>query len=106
LKYFIQTGNFVGLLRVDHQAEVVRQIFDLYLNGLSSVLIFRELINNGEQEQFLMKNAHEPIIDHDKFEQVQAEMKMRSNIDMAEGTKRRKNTHYSSKQGNDKLIYN
>jgi site-specific DNA recombinase len=128
------------------QAEVVRTIFDLYLSGLSIVLIIRELEkrnikspqgkdtwskravqtlltnekyighvllgktvtgefpnnkqlkNRGEQEQFLMRNAHKPIIDEEKFEQVQAEMSRRSNIEITDGKTVRKGTHYRSKR--------
>lgn len=54
--------------------------------------------NRGEQDQFLMKYAHEPIIDEIKFERVQSEMKRRSNIEVAYGKPKRKGTHYSSKR--------
>jgi site-specific DNA recombinase len=57
-------------------------------------------INNGEQSQFLMKHAHEPIIEEEKFEQVQEEMKRRSNIEISFGKAVRKGTHYSSKREN------
>lgn len=50
-----------------------------------------------------MKHAHESIIVEEKFEQVQAEMKKRSNIEMAGDTRRRKNTHYCAKR-DDLLI--
>lgn len=53
--------------------------------------------NSGEQDQFLMKNAHEPIIESEKFERAQAEMKRRSNIEIVFGKARRKGTHYSAK---------
>ena len=42
-------------------------------------------MNDGEHEQFLMKDAHEPIIDFDKFEQVRKEMERRSNIEIVNG---------------------
>ncbi|MBK5242617.1 recombinase family protein [Clostridium sp.] len=136
-----------GELIIDEeQAEVVRMIYDLYLNGLSVILIIRELEsrnikspqgkdtwskraiqtilinekyaghvlvgktysgdfpnnnqrkNDGEHEQFLMKNAHEPIIEEEKFEQVQEEIKRRSNIEIVNGKVRRKGTHYSVKR--------
>jgi site-specific DNA recombinase len=45
-----------------------------------------------------MKNAHEPIIEGEKFEQVQSEMKRRSNIEVVYGKAGRKGTHYSSKR--------
>jgi len=37
----------------------------------------KQFMNDGEHEQFLMKDAHEPIMDSEKFEQVQEEMKRR-----------------------------
>lgn len=58
----------------------------------------KQLQNRGEQEQFLMKNAHEPIIEDEKFEQVQEEMKCRSNVEIVFGKLKRKGTHYSSKR--------
>ena len=146
-KCFGYKHNENGELIIDEeQAEVVRTIFDLYLSGLSIVLIIRELEkrnkkspqgkntwskhsiqkilanekyighvllgktctgnfpnnrqqkNDGEQDQFLMKYAHKPIIEEDKFEWVQAEMKRRSNIEIAFGKVKRKGTHYSSKR--------
>lgn len=60
----------------------------------------RQRINSGEQEQFLMKDAHDPIIDLEKFEQVQEEMKRRSNIETVNGAVKRKGYHYSSKREN------
>jgi DNA invertase Pin-like site-specific DNA recombinase len=147
-KCFGYKHNEGGELIIDEgQAEVVRTIFDLYLSGLSVVLIIRELENrnikspqgkdtwskraiqtvltnekyighvligktysgdfpnnkqrrnNGEQDQFLMKDAHEPIIESKIFEKVQAEMKSRSNIEIVYGKARRKGTHYSTKRG-------
>ena len=38
--------------------------------------------NHGEQEQYLKKDAHEPIIELEKFEQVQAERERRCNIEI------------------------
>jgi len=58
----------------------------------------RQFMNDGEHEQFLMKDAHEPIIEFEKFEQVQMEMKRRSNMDIINGVARRKRTHYSTKR--------
>lgn len=58
----------------------------------------KQRINNGEKEQFLMKNAHEPIIEEEKFEQVQEEMKRRSNVEIVFGKSKRKASHYSSKK--------
>ena len=134
------------LVIVAGQAEVVRHIFDMYLNGHSIIQIIRELIsqnikspqgkdtwskraiqtllcnekytgrvvvgktysarfpqykqtvNRGEQRQYIKEDTHEPIIGLDIFERVQAEIARRSNIEMVAGTKRRKNTHYSSKR--------
>jgi DNA invertase Pin-like site-specific DNA recombinase len=146
-KCFGYMHNEYGELIIDEgQAEVVRTIFDLYLSGLSVVLIIRELEkrnmkspqgkdtwskhaiqriltnekyigqvllgktytgdfpnnkqqkNDGEQDQFLMKNAHEPIIEEEKFNRVQEEMKRRSNIEIVFGKAKRKGTHYSSKR--------
>ena len=146
-KCFGYKHNEDGELIIDEeQAEVVRTIFDLYLSGLSVVLIIRELEkrnikspqgkdtwskhaiqrmltnekyighvllgktytgdfpnnkqqkNDGGQDQFLMKNAHEPIIQEEKFERIQEEMKRRSNIEIVFGQTKRKGTHYSSKR--------
>jgi len=58
----------------------------------------QQKINRGEQEQYLMKNAHESIISIEVFEKVQEEMKRRSNIEMVEGKAKRKGTHYSAKE--------
>ena len=44
-----------------------------------------------------MENNHEPIISIDIFEQVQEEIKRRSNIEIVEGETKRKSTHYSVK---------
>lgn len=58
----------------------------------------KQRINTGEQDQFLMRSAHEPIIEEERFEQVQEEMKRRSNIEIVNGKAIRKGTHYSSKR--------
>ncbi|WP_051533786.1 recombinase family protein [Desulfitibacter alkalitolerans] len=58
----------------------------------------RQFMNDGEHEQFLMKDAHEPIIELKKYEKVQEEMKRRSNIEIVNGAVKRKDTHYSSKR--------
>ena len=136
-----------GDLIIDEEAaQVVRLIYNLYLNGSSIVSIIRELEsqgikspqgkdtwskrsiqtiltnekyaghvlvgktysgdfpnnkqrkNRGEQEQFLMKNAHEPIIKEEMFDRVQAEMQRRSNTEVVNGKTKRKDTHFSSKQ--------
>lgn len=139
-------NEYSELIIDENQAEVVRLIYDLYLNGLSFALIISELesrnikspkdkdtwskrtiqtiltnekyaghvllgktcsgdlpnnkkyINNIEQEQFLMRNTHEPIIEEEKFERVQKEMQSRSNIEIVNGAVKRKGTHYSSKR--------
>ena len=62
----------------------------------------KQFLNDGEHEQFLMKDAHEPIIGIEKFEQAQEEMKRRSNIEIVDGAVKRKGTHYSSKQNERK----
>lgn len=54
--------------------------------------------NRDEQEQFLMKNAHEPIIKEEMYDQAQTEMQRRSNTEAVNGKTKRKDTHYSSKQ--------
>ncbi|HZJ77414.1 MAG TPA: recombinase family protein [Clostridia bacterium] len=56
--------------------------------------------NDDGQDQFLMKNAHEPIIEEENFEQVQEEMKRRSNIEIVFGKAVRKGNRYSSKREN------
>ena len=45
-----------------------------------------------------MDGAHEPIIELEKFEQVQAERERRSNIEIVNGKTKRKETHYSTKR--------
>lgn len=57
----------------------------------------KQRINNGAQDKYLMENNHEPIISIDIFEQVQEEIKRRSNIEIVEGETKRKSTHYSVK---------
>jgi DNA invertase Pin-like site-specific DNA recombinase len=148
-KCFGYKQNEEGELIIDEeQAKVVREIFDLYLSGLSIGFIAKELnkrgikspqgkdiwskksiqtvlgnekyigqvllgktytgdfpnnkqfMNDGEYEQFLMKDAHDPIIALEKFEQAQEEMKRRSNIEIVNGAAKRKGTHYSSKRKN------
>ena len=54
--------------------------------------------NHGEQEQYLKKDAHEPTIELEKFEQVQAERECRCNIEIVNGQTKRKGTHYSAKR--------
>lgn len=54
--------------------------------------------NRGEQEQYLKTDAHEPIIELEKFEQVQAERERRFNIEIVNGKTKRKETHYSAKR--------
>lgn len=146
-KCFGYKHNEKGELVIDEgQAEVARTIFDLYLSGLSIVLIIRELEkrnikspkgkdtwsklaiqslltnekycgnvllgksyasdfpnnkqlkNRGEQEQYLARHAHEPIIGEEMYEQVQAEISLRSNIEIIDGMAKRKGTHYSAKR--------
>lgn len=45
------------------------------------------------EEQYLMKYDHEPIIDLERFDQVQAEMKCRSNIEIVYGKAREEKEH-------------
>ena len=54
--------------------------------------------NRGEQEQYLKKDAHEPIIELEKFEQVQTERERRCNVEIVNGKTKRKETHYSAKR--------
>jgi hypothetical protein len=51
--------------------------------------------NHGEREQFLAKDAHEPIIEYKKIEQVQEEMERRGSIEIVNGKVKRKETHNS-----------
>lgn len=53
--------------------------------------------NRGEHKVYQMKNAHEPIIRREIFEQAQHERKLRSNIEAHGGKIVRKNTKYSMK---------
>lgn len=58
----------------------------------------RRIINEGYQDQVLASDHHPAIIEKEKFLKVQAERARRSNIVVnADGTKKRKDTHYSSK---------
>lgn len=57
-----------------------------------------QCVNRDNQEQYLMKNVHEPIIEVEKFELVQKEIKRRSNIEFVNGRVKGKGTHYSSKR--------
>lgn len=45
-----------------------------------------------------MRNAHKPIIDEEEFEKVQAEISRRSNIEIKDGTTKRRETHFSAKR--------
>lgn len=56
----------------------------------------QQKVNDGAQEQYLMKDAHEPIISIEVFEKVEEEMKRRSNIEIIDGKAKRKTTHYSA----------
>lgn len=145
-KCFGYKHNERGELIIDEeQAEVVCLIYDLFLSGLSIVLIIRDLeerniktsqgkdmwskraiqtvltnekyigqvllgktysedfpnnkqrINRGEHDQFLLKDAHQPIIGPEIFDNVQAEMKRRSNVEIVDGMAKRRGTHYSTK---------
>jgi len=57
----------------------------------------KQKVNQGSQDRFLMKEAHEPIISNEIFEQVKKEIKRRSNIELVDGKTKRRNTHYSAK---------
>ncbi|MEG0086985.1 MAG: recombinase family protein [Niameybacter sp.] len=58
----------------------------------------KQRINRGEQEQYLMEDAHKPIIKLEKFEHVQEYLKLRSNVEIVDGIVKRKDTHYSTKK--------
>ncbi len=45
--------------------------------------------NRGEREQFLAKDAQEPIVEYEKFEQVHEEIERRSNIEIVNGKVKR-----------------
>lgn len=64
----------------------------------------KQQINNGEQEKYLLENAHEPIIEAEKFEQVQEEMRRRSNVEVIEGKVKRKGTRYSGEKRSSKKM--
>lgn len=57
----------------------------------------KQKINRGQYGLFLMEEAHDPIISKETFEQVQEEIKRRSNTEVVNGETKRKGTHYSSK---------
>ncbi|WP_346891392.1 recombinase family protein [Clostridium sp. UBA3887] len=57
----------------------------------------KQKVNRGEQEQFIIQDAPELIISVEIFEQVQEEMKRRSNIVGVNGKTSRKSTRYSVK---------
>lgn len=52
----------------------------------------QQKVNRGAQEQYLMKNAHESIIQTDVFEEVQEAMKCKINIEFG-GWKKPKKKH-------------
>ncbi|WP_279230467.1 recombinase family protein [Clostridium thermarum] len=58
----------------------------------------KQQINHGEQEKYLLEDAHESIIELEKFQQVQEEMRRRSNVEVVEGKIKRKETRYSIKK--------
>ena len=127
--YEIRNGNFTI---VPEEAEVVRRIFRMYLDGMGSVRIMKALIadnipapegglwnasvimmmlrnekyvgdlllqrfftnnhiekkqcfNRGELPQYFVADDHEPIIDRETFEAVQAEIARRKEIYTASG---------------------
>lgn len=53
--------------------------------------------NRGERRQYYAVGSHTAIISKDKFEAVQEERNLRSNVDIIEGKKTRKTSKYSSK---------
>lgn len=56
--------------------------------------------SGGSENRYLNKNHHEGIISKGKFEAVQLEMELRSNVEIGEdGKARRKRKKYSSKRG-------
>lgn len=145
LCYGYKKGTEGHLIIDEPNAQVVRQIFDLYIKGYSVDGIIKYLaanaikspkgkdkwskgsiqrmlvnekymgnvilgktytigfpnnkqkINRGQYGLFLMEEAHDPIISKETFEQVQEEIKRRSNTEVVNGETKRKGTHYSSK---------
>lgn len=59
----------------------------------------RRAVNRGESLQYKMDNVHEGIISAEQFEAVREERKRRSNIEVVDGVRKRKGTHYSCKIG-------
>lgn len=57
----------------------------------------KQKVNQGSQDRFLMEEAHQPIVSSEVFDQVQEEIKRRSNVELVDGKTKRKNTHYSAK---------
>ena len=138
------SGN---LIIDDEQAEVVRLIYSLYLDGHSVISIIRELekrgikspmgkdkwakraievalenekyignvalgktfsegeyptikrkLNRGQKKMYQMDNAHDAIISVEQFQAVQAERQRRTNVEVIDGVRKRKDTHYSGKK--------
>ncbi|AGY77753.1 recombinase family protein [Clostridium autoethanogenum] len=75
-------------------------LFKAYTDKDSGGNVFRSGFQSMifEQEKYLMENAHEPMIELERFEQVQEDMRLRSNIEILDGKVKRKGTHYSIKK--------
>lgn len=56
----------------------------------------KQRINRGQEQQYLMKEGHIPLIASEIFEKVQAELKRRSNLEIVNGRAQRKNSQYSA----------
>lgn len=52
------------------------------------------------KENYLLENAHKPIIELEKFDKVQEELRRSSNVEFIEGKVKRKVTRYSIKKEN------
>lgn len=92
--YKIGINNFVSLKYIKWKC--YNKIWDSLLGKTYSEDYpnNKQRINRGEQEQFLMKDVHEPIIESEIFEKVQTEMKRRSNFEIVNGEAKRI-AHYS-----------
>ena len=69
--------------------------------GMAVITSSESTIDGGKSYQYISEDNNPAIITVDVFISVQEEMKKRSNIVVKpDGTKVRKNTHYSAKQNN------
>lgn len=59
----------------------------------------KRLVNKNESNKYLIEDNHPAIISKEKFDRVQAEKALRSNIETDIDGVKRKSTHYSIKNG-------